>query len=183
MLQDRLGTRGFTLMELLLTAAIAATLMAIAVPIFGDLTESSRLNTATRDVERELQTARLKAVSANTTLRVRINCPAAGQVRIVEWIGSPAIDDAGNRCNDVAYPYPAPDTDILTEPNNDGPIRRVAFGTTLSTAIIEFRPDGTAREVVGGVVQSIAGTVGVTVTRASGSKTVQVNALGKINIQ
>ncbi len=174
--------RGFTLTELLLTVAVAATLMAIAVPLFGDLSESQRLAAATRELERELQSARLKAVSANRRLWVRTNCPAPGELRTTEFLGTGA-DTAADRCSDTVYPYPPADTDRMTRPNYDGPIRRLAALTTMSTAVVEFRPDGTARAVVGGVTQPIAGTLNITVTRYGNVKTVTVNALGKVQQQ
>jgi len=156
--------------------------MAIAVPLFGDLAESQRLASATREVERELQSARLKAVSANSRLWVRINCPAAGQMRTTEFLAT-ASDTAADRCSPTVYPYPPGDTDMMTRPNYDGPVRYLSANTTVTTAVVEFRPDGTAREVVGGVPQPIAGTINITVTRYGQTKTVTVNALGKVQLQ
>jgi len=174
--------RGFTLTELLLTMAVAATLMAIAVPLFGDLAESQRLSSATREVERELQSARLKAVSVNRRLWVRTNCPVLGQLRTTEFLAT-AADTAADRCSPTVYPYPPADTDTMTRPNFDGPLRYLSTNTTVGTAVVEFRPDGTAREVVGGVPQPIAGTLSISVTRYGKSKTVTVNALGKVQQQ
>jgi type IV fimbrial biogenesis protein FimT len=173
---------GFTLTELLLTVAVAATLMAIAMPLYGDLAESQRLASATREVERELQSARLKAVSSNRRLWVRTNCPQPGQLRTTEFLATGA-DTAANRCSPTVYPYPPADTDIMTRPNHDGPVRYLSMNTTVGTAVVEFRPDGTAREVVAGVPQPIAGTVNLVVTRYSNIRTVTVNALGKIQQQ
>jgi type IV fimbrial biogenesis protein FimT len=72
------NARGFTLIELMMTVALAATLLAIGVPVMLDVTESSKLTGAAREVERELQSARLRAVANNRSLRVRLNCPATG---------------------------------------------------------------------------------------------------------
>ncbi len=178
----RRSARGFTLIELLLTMAIAGTLAAIAIPVIADFAESQRLGTATQEVERELQSARLKAVSANCRLWIRTNCPVAGQLRTTEYLGTFA-DTAADRCSPTVYPFPPADTDITTVPNFDGPVRYLSLNTTVSTVVVEFRPDGTAREVVGGVPQPIADTVNVVVTRFSNTRTVTVNALGKVQIQ
>ena len=173
---------GFTLIELMLVVAIAATLTAIAVPMIADFAESQRLATATQEVERELQSARLQAVSTNCRLWVRTNCPVTGVLRTTEYLGT-AEDTAANRCSTTTYPFPAADNDLTTVPNYDGPVRYLSTNTTVTTAVVEFRPDGTAREVVGGAPQPIATTVNIVVTRFANSRTVTVNALGKVAIQ
>lgn len=171
---------GFSLIELLLTVAVFAILSAMALPVYHDLSEVSRLNSATRDVERELQAARLKAVSTNRRLRVRFNCPVVGQFRTVEVLGTGA-DTAADRCT-TSYPYPAPDQNRFTRPNFDGPIRFVPQLTTISNGSIEFRPDGTAWDASTGTPVAIATTVDFTITRYSRSRTVTVNAMGKVQM-
>lgn len=174
--------RGFTLPELMLTLAVAATIAAMAIPVMGDMTRTIKLNEAARTVERELQDARLRAVSSNRILRVRLNCPSTGALRTVEFLNA-AADTAADRCSQTAYPYPAPDSDILTRPNYDGPIRLLPTPATISNGIIQFHPDGTAKNVVSGVAQTIATPVTITVTRYSLSRTVTVNAAGKVQVQ
>src|SRR5205814_2671396 len=97
------NTRGFSIIEMVATLAIIGTLVAVGLPVMKDLTESTKLNEAARLVERELQTARLKAVSANRVLRVRFNCPAMGYIRTVEVTGNATIDDATDRCGTTRY--------------------------------------------------------------------------------
>jgi prepilin-type N-terminal cleavage/methylation domain-containing protein len=172
---------GFTLTELLITIGIFATLAAMAMPVYSDLAENSRLNSAAREVERELQSARLKAVGTNRTLRVAFNCPVAGQFRTLEVLGT-ATDNQLNRCTDVAFPYPPADQDPFTRPNHDGPMRRLTLQTTVTTQVVEFRPNGTALQVVGGAAQAIVGDLAVTVTRRGRSRTVTVNAMGKVTL-
>lgn len=161
--------------------AVMVTLAAMAVPVYGDLAQSSRLNAATRDVERELQGARLKAVSSNRSLRVRLNCPAAGQYRTVEVLGAGA-DGATNRCSDVSYPFPPADQDPFTRPNLDGPVRRVDLETALSSAVIEFRSNGTAWDASTGSAQ-LLNTLDITVTRRGRTRTVNINGMGRIHLQ
>ncbi len=166
----------------MLTVAVAATLMAMALPVMTDVTQSAKLNTAVRTVERELQSARLKAVSTNSVLRVRTNCPTAGYVRTVELLGS-AADTSANRCLTTAYPFPPADDDLATRPNYDGPVRVLPAEATVTDAVIEFHPDGTAYQVVAGVTQTIAAPLTLTVTRRSVSKTVTINGVGKVQLQ
>src|SRR5512138_3799732 len=147
--------RGFSLAELMLTLAVLGTLVAVGLPVMKDLSESIKLNEASRMVERELQAARLQAVSKNRVLRVRLNCPAAGYIRTVEVTGSASIDDAADRCMGTRFPFPAPDTDLLTEPNFDGPVHVLPKDAAVSSLILQFSPDGTAASVAAGAVSGI----------------------------
>lgn len=161
--------------------AVAGTMMVIALPILTDVSEGTKLNAATREVERELQSARLKSVTVNRLLRVRFNCPAEGYFRTVEVLGN-ATDQATNRCLMTAYPFPAPDTDLMTRPNFDGPLRILPSNAKVTDGIIEFRPDGTAVEIVSNAVQPIATSVTITVTRNEKTKSVTVNGAGKVQL-
>ncbi len=181
-LRSRSAPGGFSLIELVLTVAVFATLAAMALPVYRDLSDALRLGDATRAVERELQGARLKAVTINRSLRVRFNCPAAGQYRTVEVLGT-STDTVGNRCDQAAFPYPAADQNPFTRPNADGPVRRLPQDVTVSTLDVEFRPNGTAYQVVSGTPQAITGEVSVVVTRNGQSRTVTINGLGKIRLE
>ena len=59
--------RGFTLVELMVTIAIAAILMMIAVPSFQRLILNNRLNTAANALVDGINTARLDSIKMNTT--------------------------------------------------------------------------------------------------------------------
>lgn len=174
---------GFTLTEMMLTVAVLATITAMGVPVMQDLTADLKVNEAARIVERELQDARLRAVSANRVLRVRMNCPQTGELRTVEYLASSTVDTATNRCDTAVYPYPAPDRDILTRPNYDGPVRTLPRPATVGTYIIEFHADGTAKNVVSNVATTISTPISITITRNSRTRTVTVNGAGKIQLQ
>ena len=173
---------GFSLVELIVVMAVLATLAASAVPLYRDLAENSRLNSDARNVERELQTARLKAVTVNRALRVATNCPVAGQYRMVEVLGTSADTDA-SRCRDTSYPYPAADQNLFTRPNHDGPLRRLSQNTTVTTQVLEFRSNGQAFNVVSGVAQPISTQTTITLTRGTRTRTVTINAMGKVQTQ
>lgn len=181
MFQFLRGTGGFSLTELLLTVAVAGTIMGIALPIMTDVTATVKLNEAARMIERELQDARLRAVSKNRSLRVRTNCPAVGYVRTVEVLGT-AADSAADRCLQTAYPFPG-DDNMMTRPNFDGPVQTIPNEATVTTITYEFRPDGTVFNVVANVAQPMGAEQTVTVTRSSRSRTVKVNSAGKIQLQ
>lgn len=174
--------RGFSLTELLIAVGFATTMMAIAVPIMSSVSDSTKLNEAARGVEREMATARLRAVQLNRLLRVRLNCPTSGYIRTVEVVGG-TVDTASNRCVESAYPYPAADQNLMTRPNYDGPVRILPLGATVTSAVIEFTPEGTAFQVVSGTPQHIVTPVSVTVTRGGKSRMVTINGVGKVQLQ
>src|SRR5262249_48881190 len=133
-------------------------------------------------VERGPPRARRRGVAATGPRRVRLTGRSAAYIRTVEVLGTPA-DTATNRCLLSAYPYPPADTEMTTVPNFDGPVQMLTLGATVTSQVLEFRSDGTAFEVVSNVAQPISGSVTITVTRNGKSKTVMVNAAGKIQIQ
>ena len=187
------GNAGFTLVDILATIAIIATMAAIATPQMVDGVDRMRLGMSARDVERELQFARLKSVSTNRPMRIRFNCPVAGQFRVVELIGTPrvplAADGAANRCDETIYPYrpTGSDSNRLTRPNNDGALRRLQPLATFTVfPTLEFWPDGSVH-MDGGVGNpwpplTAAGAT-ITVSRKSKTRNITVNTLGKIKLQ
>ena len=183
---------GFTLMDMIAVMAVITTVSAIAIPQTLNALDSMRLGMSLRDVERELQYARLKSVSTNRPMRVRFDCPSAGRIRAVEVIGTSAAPDANDadavagRCSETTYPYrpTGADQSRLTRPNNDGAIRTVYSGTTFTAKqTLEFWPNGTVHTAcqvacAGGGAQ--INTVTLTLSRKSKTKNITVNGLGKI---
>ena len=179
------GRAGFSLVELLAVISIIAILAAIAIPSIL-VTDDTRARQAMREVEREMQTARLKAVTTNRPIQVRLNCPGAGMYRMVE--GGTTWPDSG-RCSETAYPFPAPADaayQMPPKPRYDGPIRYLDPNIVLSSGnpnlIVQFMPDGRTATVVNGVAQLID-TVQVGVTCRTKTRTVEINGIGRIQIQ
>lgn len=180
---------GFTITDTIISVGIAAVLSAMAVPLTMGVAGNVKLGNALREVERELQTARLTAVSSNRPIRVRFNCPELGQYRMVELLGTPAAphaddaDDVKKRCQLTSYPYPG-DTDRLTRPNHDGPIRRLPTGISFGAApTLEFRPDGSVamNAASGNPWPPLSGTgTAVTITKDESVRSITVNGIGKV---
>ena len=184
------GVGGFSLIDIIATLAIFATVSAIAVPIATNSFENQRLGIDARNVERELQTARLSAVATNRPIRVRFNCPTAGAYRRVEVVGTvntPHADDAEARAAArCGYPFPAADSNPLTRPNNDGPLLQLYTSVTFTAVqTLEFWPDGPVHVPGATDPWPRLGATEATVTLAKGSsyKSIKVNSLGKIGIQ
>ena len=62
--------RGFTLLHCLLVLALLGILTSLALPLYSDLVEITRIRTATRDLVTAFDTARASAISAGKTVTV-----------------------------------------------------------------------------------------------------------------
>ena len=120
---------GFTLIDTLIVLAVSCCLAGMAVPSIDGAIRRYRITTATRTITAEIRAARGTAVAKNRTMRVRFNCPAPGQFRVVEVTGNLAIDNDPNRCSEEDYPYPDPDPAVA--PNADGPAMWINQGAAL----------------------------------------------------
>jgi prepilin-type N-terminal cleavage/methylation domain-containing protein len=190
--------RGFSLLELLLVVALIAIVGAMAVPSITNMLGGMKVGMSAREVERELQKARLRAVASDRAMLVRFNCPAQGQFRMVELIGTPsalAADDAdakaAARCSEANYPFPDPNPGVFDVPNHDGPVKRLDPNVQFVAATsLEFWPNGTVHLSDGTdigtnapVTITLQQKTGSSYAQASSKKTIQVNGLGKITLQ
>lgn len=85
--------RGFTLVELVITLAVAGVLAAIALPSFVSQVASWRLSSATNDLVSAVHLARSEAVRLNRPVRLCratsntvTNCVGAGNAQWQHWI-------------------------------------------------------------------------------------------------
>ncbi len=167
--------RGFSLIDIMFVVLLLGLLMAVTVP--GATTASRRYNliAATREVAAQVRVARLKAVTSNRTIRVRFNCPAAGQFRVIEVVNNVAIDNAADRCSSTTYPYPDPNPAAL--PDLDGPVMVLRGGSTFDgVQDLEIAPTGRVTALTG----AVPATIGV--TNGYETQNVTVSATGRVQV-
>jgi type IV fimbrial biogenesis protein FimT len=70
---------GFTLVELVITVAVASVLLAMAVPSFNQMIISSRLTAQSNDMLAAINLARSEAIKRNARMPIRRRAPV-GQV-------------------------------------------------------------------------------------------------------
>jgi len=178
------------LLDTLVVTTLLGLLAGISVPVLTNVVEGQRLGQAAREVEREMQLAKQKAVSHNRPMRVRFNCPSTGWFRMVELIGTPSQPVAADatssisRCDTTVYPFPAGDQDPVSRPNLDGPPKRIDPRVVCGTVqTVEFWPDATARYSTGTNPWTLSPTTGIslTMTYKGATATIQVNGLGRIS--
>jgi len=116
----------------MLVVGVMAVVAAIAVPTIGAVMRRYALNNLAQQVAATIRSARYTAVAKNKVVRVRFDCPADDEYRMVEFTANTAIDDDASRCSLSAYPYPDPDA--AAAPNVDGPVIQVPAGTELGAA-------------------------------------------------
>jgi len=88
----RRGERGFTMVELLITIAVAAVLIVIAVPSFRNITLSNKLTTAANDVISAINVARMEAVKRNANTQL---CSNSASVNTADALGKACTTEIG----------------------------------------------------------------------------------------
>lgn len=87
---------------------------AISIPYLSGSTSRNSVWTTSEQIGSQIRQARLKAITRNTRFRVRFDCPAAGQYRVLVVTGVALQDDAADRCSQT-YQH---DSGIYTTPRN-----------------------------------------------------------------
>jgi len=134
------GSRGFTLVELMITVVVLAIVVTLAAPSFSDLINRNRLIAAANEVVGVMQTARMEAVRRNTRV---VLCPSSDGASCsgANWQRLIAFSDA--------------DGDVTVDVDDDEVIRDVTVSTggivvnpssnTATNQRISFGASGLAR--------------------------------------
>lgn len=86
-------TKGFTLVELLVTLAVMAILLILAVPTFNSSVQNAKADTEISDLQRGLNYARLEAIDRGITTRIRPTAGGSvwtGELTVYDSTGTPA---------------------------------------------------------------------------------------------
>ncbi|APC17436.1 general secretion pathway protein GspH [Pseudomonas frederiksbergensis] len=86
-------TKGFTLVELLVTLAVMAILLTLAVPAFNSSVQNAKADTEISDLQRGLNYARLEAIDRGITTRIRPTAGGSawtGELTVYDSTGTPA---------------------------------------------------------------------------------------------
>ena len=139
----RKSDAGFSVIEVVVVATVTMITVGLAAPSITNAIDTYKFNSDVQAVAATIRSARYKAVASNVAMRVRFNCPETGKMRIVEVTGNAAIDDAADRCDLSAYPYP--DVDAANAPNNDGPVLSMGDSSSFAGAIPSLQITTTGR--------------------------------------
>ena len=166
--------KGFSLVETLLVVLIISGTAVSAMPGASTAFRRYQLDSARSQIAAQVRSARLRAVTANQTMWVRFNCPAPGQMRVVQLVVNPTVDDGEDRCSAAVYPYP--DRNVAVEPNHDGPVMTLPGGIGLdeNTPDIDISPTGRITPRAGGFPLAII------LSDAHETRSIMITAAGRV---
>ena len=153
---------GFSLVELMITIAVLAVIIAISAPSFTGLFNGNRLTSAANELVASLQMAKSEALRRNAEIIVcrsedGINCAGAGQ-----WDAWITVD---------------PDDEVLRQDRVKAPVELTADVHTIS-----FRGNGVAREVGGGLLDAEFIACIPTTRPAANQRLITVNLSGRASV-
>ena len=142
--------RGFTLIELMVTVAILAIVLVIALPSFETTVNANRLMGAANEMVNSLQTTRMEAIRRNAHAGMCFSAnagsatPTCATSNINGWISFVDVDRNGS--------YSSGDTLLMT--TTLPPAVRVLSNPALAGAVV-FHTDGRARDGDGALLHGV----------------------------
>jgi type IV fimbrial biogenesis protein FimU len=132
-----LRSKGFSLVELLITVSLVGILAVIAIPSFSGAMQNSRAETEVSDLQRALNFARIEAINRGVSVQVRPVVDGAGwntALKVVEAANGSILRVTAAMNN--AATVNAPNVTVIEFNNLGGlaaPANAVAMAYTLST--------------------------------------------------
>ena len=162
---------GFSLIELMVTLAVLAILVAIATPSFTAIINSNRLTGNANELLASLQLARSDAVTRNTSVRLcrsvdSATCVTATNATWAGWITVVEATGVVLRVNTVKVPIQVSASPAISD----------------NTDRIVFRPDGKARDAAGALLLAQMAVCIPTGTPAENQRLVSVVSGSRVSI-
>src|SRR3569832_1169297 len=177
---DRLAalSRGFTLVELLVTISIATILVTLAVPSFSDFVKNYRMITQTNDFVTALNVARSEAILRGNRITLYKNNDGAGCVSGGNWEQGWIVfvdADGDGAVNNVA-------TDVLRV-HGALPSGVTLKGNAALATYISYVSSGATQQRAGGAAATQAGSLVMCDDRGFGDKAraIQITATGRVS--
>ncbi|HEY5804037.1 MAG TPA: GspH/FimT family pseudopilin [Lysobacter sp.] len=170
------ANRGFTLVELAITLTVLGVLMAVAIPGFRLVQNSSRLSAAANDLVASLQAARMEAIRRNGRVVLCSSADAATCSGVGTSGGWVVFADA-----DADASVDAGEEIILT--NSVATPLTIKANNAVTEGIVMFRSDGMARDKGG---QLLTGQIRVCMADtvpADNVRNVAIGAGGRVRVE
>lgn len=190
----RSASRGFTLIELMITVTVGIVLLGLAIPSFQVVFNSSRINTQANEFVATLQIARAEAIRRNARVVV---CPSTNGTSCLTgnptgWTGWLAFVDDGGFSQSFASGNAAKANNGVVDPNEtilrtglvNTPITVTTspgIGGNTGGAII-FRSDGLARTSAGALLNGAMSVCVATTHPSSNERNVTILTGGRITV-
>ena len=126
---------GFSLLELMITVAVAAILMALAVPSFTSLINNNRLTSGSNALVTAMHHARSEAVRRNARVTLCASADGATCAGTGNWQGWVTLVTTGG--------------EVLRTYALKAPLQGAS-----ATQRVDFRPDGLARDAAGNLLET-----------------------------
>jgi len=138
--------QGFTLTELLVIVAILGTLITIAIPTFGLLSDSSHVKGAAQAIATDLQLAKMRAISQSKKMRLLFIDGTSYKFQYYDTAGSVWRDLTGEMARDFdscANPYHHEGVSITPPLGNEVVFQPWGSSTSTSIQVQNARKQGT----------------------------------------